>query len=556
MVALALAVLLQVAPADLVIENARIWSDGSIGFARFAAVRGGRFVYVGAPEPGYIGSKTERVDAQNRIVLPGLIDSHAHMIGGGMQLTQLNLRDARDRADFIAKVEGWARALPEGKWVLGGRWSTESWGTREQPTKEWIDSVTGNRPAWLSRMDGHSGLANSAALKLAGITKDGPPDPAGGVIDRGPNGEPTGILREKAMRLVIDRIPMPTAEEKLEALKRAMRHANSVGITAVSDIPSRDERAVYELLAAEPEAQTVRLFLYPSARPLDATEAAFRTFAGRPGWLEFKGVKAYMDGSLGSRTAYMHAPFLGNAPDKADWRGLPMPGILDGALEREMAAVVAKGKQPIVHAIGDEGNRLLLDAVSRLSPDPTKIRARSEHAQHLLPEDIPKFARLGVIASMQPYHKADDGRYAEEFIGAERCHSSYAFKDLLDAGAVIAFGSDWPVVSMNPFLGMETAVTGRILGGAVWETQQNLTATEALRAYTASGAYACFMEKEIGRIAPGYRADFVVLEGSPFGAKVDWTKIAPLAVYVEGRRVFPILPRDRVLPSPAPPDGG
>ncbi|HRI43373.1 MAG TPA: amidohydrolase [Fimbriimonadaceae bacterium] len=506
MISIALLFVWQTAPADLVIENARIWSDGSIGFARFAAVRGGRFVYVGEPEPGFIGPKTERIDAQKRIVLPGLIDSHAHMLGGGMQLSQLTLRDAKDRADFVAKVEAWASSLPAGKWVLGGRWSTESWATREQPAKDWIDKVTNDRPTWLSRMDGHSGLANSAALKLAGITKDGPPDPDGGVIDRDSNGEPTGILRETAMSLVTRHIPAPTLDEKLEALKRALRHANSLGVTAVSDIPGGGEREVYDRLAAEPGEQTVRLFLYPSARPLTATETAFRTLKSRPGWLEVKGFKAYMDGSLGSRTAYMHAPYLGNAPDKADWRGLPMPGILDGALEREMASVAAKGKQPIVHAIGDEGNHLLLDAVSRIAPDPTKIRARSEHAQHLLPADIPRFAQLGVIASMQPYHKADDGRYAEEYIGKERCRSSYAFKDLLDAGAVVAFGSDWPVVSMNPFLGMEAAVTGRILGGAIWEPQQNLTATEALRAYTASGAYACYMEKEIGRIAPGYRS--------------------------------------------------
>lgn len=540
MVALALLLALQVAPADLVIENARIWSDGSTGFARFAAVRGGRFVYVGEPEPGFIGSKTERIDARNRIVLPGLIDSHAHMLGGGMQLSQLNLRDAKDRVDFVAKVEAWARSLPAGKWVLGGRWSTESWSKREQPSREWIDKVTGDRPTWLSRMDGHSGLANSAALKLAGITKNGPPDPAGGVIDRDASGEPTGILRETAMGLVARHIPTPTLDEKLEALKRAMRHANSLGVTAVSDIPGGGDREVYDRLAAEPGAQTVRLFLYPSARPLDATEAAFRSLKGRPGWLEVKGFKAYMDGSLGSRTAYMHSPYLGNAGDKADWRGLPMPGILDGALEREMAAVAAKGKQPIVHAIGDEGNRLLLDAVSRIAPDPTKVRARSEHAQHLLPVDIPRFAQLGVIASMQPYHKADDGRYAEEYIGKERCRSSYAFKDLLDAGAVVAFGSDWPVVSMNPFLGMEAAVTGRIMSGTIWEPQQNLTVAEALRAYTASGAYACFMEHEVGRIAPGYRADFVIVEGSPFGPSVEWSKLAARAAYVEGRQVFPV----------------
>lgn len=537
MLALALSLVLM-QPADLVIENARIWSDGRVGFAEFAAIEKGRFVFVGDRAEARIGPETARIDAKNAIVIPGLIDSHAHMLGGGMQLVQVNLRDAKDREDFIAIVRAWAEKAEPGKWILGGRWSVESWAKREQPSKEWIDPVT-QGPAWLARMDGHSGLANSAALALAGIDKNGPPDPEGGVIDRDPlTKEPTGILRETAMSLVTRHIPPPSLEDRAEALRRAIRHANSLGVTAVSDIASPADLEVYRRLAEGNAPLQARLFLYLSARPLDASLPAAKAFPARKGWIEVRGFKAYMDGSLGSRTAFMHEPFHGNPDDKKDWRGLPMPGILDGTLEREVTTVTNEGYQAIVHAIGDEGNRLLLDLVARGVTDPARVRVRSEHAQHLLPADIPRFAHLGVIASMQPFHKADDGRYAEEYIGAERCRSSYAFKSLLDAGAVLAFGSDWPVVDMNPFLGMEAAVTGRILGGEFWQTQQNLTVAEALRAYTSAGAFAAFQEAEIGRIAPGYRADFVILDRSPFEASVAWSRIRPSAVYVEGRKVF------------------
>ncbi len=522
-------------PADLVVENARIWSDGLTGPATFAAITDGRFVYVGAPDPDFIGPGTERIDARGRLVIPGLIDSHVHMLNGGLGLSQLLLRDAKDKDDFIRKVGEWAKSLPEGKWVLGGRWSTESWATPEQPTKEWVDPVTGSRPLYLPRMDGHSALVNSAALRLAGITKTGPPDPDGGVIDRDPaTGEPTGILRESAMGLVSRLIPPPTREEKLAALVRAMREANANGITAVSDIPPFADLPVYEDLA-KLEGISVRFFLYPTAE--DWTEAARHRFRGKSGWIELKGFKAYMDGSLGSRTAYMRAPFNNNPADQTNWRGLLREGVEDGKIEKNFKAAAAANKQSIAHAIGDEANHMLLDMLSRAYPNLKTARCRSEHTQHLLPNDIARFAQLGVIASMQPYHKADDGRYAESYIGAERCKSSYAFRSLLRAGAIVAFGSDWPVVTINPFLGIEAAVTGKTLDGKYWQTQENLSMAEALRCYTSNGAYAAFAEKEIGRLAEGLRADFVILDVMP-NAEPNWPNVKPFAVYVEGKKVY------------------
>ncbi len=526
-------------PADLVIENARIWSDGLPTFAEFAAVKDGRFVYVGDHRPDYVGSNTERVNAQGRVVLPGLIDSHTHMLSGGLNLARVNLRDAKDKAEFVQRVADYAKTLKPGQWVLGGRYSVESWAKPENPTKEWVDPVTGERPLWLSRMDGHSGLANSAALKIAGVTKD-TKNPAGGVIDKDPEtGEPTGILRETAMGLVTRHIPDVSREEMLGALKKAMAEANRNGITAVSDIPgaSLTEARAFEELARD-AVLTVRWSLYPRFADIARSADAIKAFKGMPGWMEIRGFKAVMDGSLGSRTALMREPFADNEPRNKDWRGLPLPNMLDGPFEANCRAAAPIGMQAICHAIGDDANHQLLNILERAyGPRLASARCRSEHAQHLLSSDIPRFGRLGVIASMQPLHKADDARYCEARIGVERSRSSYAYKSLLDTGAVVAFGSDWPVVSINPFLGIEAAVTGMTLDGRFWMTQENITVAEALRCYTSRAAYAMFWENEIGKIAPGYRADFLVLNESPFDPNPKWDRIRPVEVWVEGKMV-------------------
>jgi predicted amidohydrolase YtcJ len=527
----------QPAPADLVVEDARIWSDGRTGFAEFLAVRDGRFIDVGKRNEAIIGPDTERINALGRVVIPGIIDAHLHMLSGGLQRTRLSLRDADDKRDFIEQVRWWAEDLDPGAWILGGRWSVESWADPRQPTKEWVDEAAGDHPLYLPRMDGHSALVNSVALRRAGITNEGPPDPEGGVIDRDPvTGEPTGMLREAAMALVARHIPPPTIRQQVTALRLAASVALKHGITAVGDIPDLEDLPAYERLAEL--GPDVRFFLYPTASDWAAAAETVRGFRGRPGWVEVRGFKAYIDGSLGSRTAYMREPFVGNPPDRPRWRGLLREGIEDGRFERNLAAAHALSTQAIAHAIGDEANHVLLNTLEKTYGDGlAAARCRSEHAQHLLPQDIPRFGRLGVIASMQPYHKADDGRYAEEYIGPDRCRSSYAFKALLDTGAVVAFGSDWPVVTLNPYLGLEAAVTGRTLDGKAWQTQENISVAEALRCYTSRAAYAVFADNEIGRIAPGYRADFVILNRSPFDADVVWKEIRPVRVFVEGRPV-------------------
>lgn len=536
MLCVVLALAFASAPADLVVRNARIWSDGLPAFAESLAVRDGRFVHVGGERKDLVGPHTQVVDAGGRVIVPGLIDSHIHMVSGGLGLSQIVLRDARDRDDLVRRVREFSEGLPTGKWLIGGRWSVESWTDRSSPRKEWIDAATRGRPAFITRMDGHSALANSEALRLAGITATGPKDPEGGVIERDASGEPTGILKESAMGLVSRLIPPASVEDRRAALGAAIRHVNAFGVTAVADITSVGATVEYGSL---PEAEaTCRMYLYPVAGSTEGLGETAKATRRAGGWYRLNGFKAYLDGTLGSRTAMMAAPFLGNPAGQENWRGLFREGIEDGRFARNVATAAREGVQTIAHAIGDEANRTLLDILSNAYGNELKAaRCRSEHAQHLLPEDIERFARLGVIASMQPYHKADDGRYAESYLGEERCKSSYAFRSLLDRGAVVVFGSDWPVVSANPWLGVEAAVTGKTLAGQVWMPQENLAVAEALRCYTSRAAYAVFAEDEIGRIAPGLRADFLILNRSPFDKNVEWGAIQPESLYFGGKRV-------------------
>ncbi|MEA2552407.1 MAG: hypothetical protein QOJ65_583, partial [Fimbriimonadaceae bacterium] len=510
------------AAAEMVVLNARIWTDGKVIEADSIAVAGGRISYVGKSTPDLVGPNTVVVNAQNKLLIPGLIDSHAHLVEHGDTLLQLQLREASSKEDFIARVKAYAANVKQGRWINGRGWSAESWPGQEQPTKEWIDAVTGDRPAILKRMDGHSALVNTAALVHAHIGKDGPPDPPGGVIDRDPvTKEPTGILRDAALDLIP--VPPSTPDEQYEGLLAAIKEANSHGVTAVSDICLISKFDVWRRYEGQPEP-TIRASLYGDvAGAWSDTVTRIKNWVGVPGWVEAKGVKAYMDGSLGSRTAFMHEPFTKPLPGK-DPRGVPQPGALDGTYAKGFPLAANAGLQVIAHAIGDQANHDLLDLYASV-PKIVERRFRVEHAQHLLPADIPRFAQLGVIASMQPYHKADDGRYADDIIGPERTKSSYAYRSLLSSGAKLAFGSDWPVVTIDPFAGINTAVTGKIMTGAIWHPEQNISFDEALMCYTANGAYAMEREKDLGRIAEGYRADFVILNDWPYQKDLDYAKL-------------------------------
>jgi predicted amidohydrolase YtcJ len=525
------------AMATLIIENAQIWTDAGEHFAECAVVDDGCFTFVGAAAEAPVLSNAKRLDVGGRVVLPGLIDSHIHMLGGGMGLSTLCLADARSRRDFVERLRAYAATLGPDEWVIGWGWSTESWNEPEDPTKEWLDEACGGRPACLKRMDFHSAVVNSAALKLAGISAAGPDDPESGQIDRGPDGEPTGMLREHAMRLVQNHLPKPTPAEQVEALRRAEAQALQHGITAVADIPFLKEMPAYEKLAAT--GPGLRYFVYPVTQDWRKGAEQLAAWRGQTGRVRLAGLKTFMDGSLGSRTAYMHEPFLDEAGKPTDNRGLLSDGIAEGALQEKLRAAQQAGLQPMIHAIGDAANTFLLDAYEEVFGEASReARPRIEHAQHLAYEDLPRFGLLGAIASMQPYHKAGEALYAEAVVGRDRCETTYAFRALHESGAMLAFGSDWPVVTLNVFVGIDTAVTGRGLDGEIWQPQQSVTIDQALRGYTSGGAYAVGAETEIGRIAPGYRADFCILDRSPWDAEATIAETQVLATYLDGERAY------------------
>lgn len=536
---------------DLVVHNAMIWTGNpDQPEASVLAVRGDEFVYVGdeMPEPSRIGRRTQVIDARQARVVPGLIDAHLHLVSGGLQLTRLNLRDAPDRAAFIERIAARAKATPQGRWILGGRWSTESWPDPAQPDKSWIDSITGDRPTLLHRMDGHGALANSAALKLAGITRDGPPDPPGGLIERdAKTGEPTGILKESAIGLVSRHVPTPSAGELDTALAAAMHHANSHGITAAHTMSPWSDYAVLQR-ADDADRLTLRVRMY-------VMESDWEPYLDKIGRrrgderLRICGFKQFMDGSLGSRTASMTDPY---ADQPANHGVLREVMYADGGaqpdathLTRMCEAALDEGFSPTIHAIGDQANRIVLDTYEQVrrrveaQSDEHEFPLRIEHAQHLLPEDIERFAKLGVVASMQPLHKADDGRYAVDAIGIERCRTSYAFRTLIESGAVVAFGSDWPVVSLNPMEGIHAAVTGRTLNDQTFVPEQNITSEQALRAYTMGAARAACDEGKLGVIRPGALADFVILDADILSIRAAAIRFVRVnQTFVGGRRVY------------------
>ncbi len=521
--------------ADLLVVNAKIWTDGALTQNSVLGVRAGKIVYVGKSTQGLRGPKTQVLDAKGRLLTPGIIDAHTHLARAGVGFKYgLDLRVATSKAQFIELVRKKVTTLPAGAWLSGRGWSTESYTVKETPHRNWIDAVTGDRPAVLTRMDGHSLLANSAALKLAGISKDGPADPPGGSIERDPKtGEPTGILVDAAMPLI--QTPGATREQLREGLKAVVAEANRFGVTAVGDIMDPLAVATVREYAANPN-RTIRFGVYlQSESPLVVGLA--KQAKPIPGWFEPRGIKLYMDGSLGSRSAFMAAPFTKPLPTQpADWRGLPRIGATNGQYASLIKQAADANLQVITHAIGDQANKDALDLYGRV-PNLAQRRFRIEHAQHLLPSEIGRFAKLGVIPSMQPFHKADDGRYCDDVIGKARSESSYTFKDLIKSGAKLTFGSDFPVVTIDPWIGIHTAVTGEILGGSVWMPQQNISFDQALDAYTRTSAYSIFREKDLGRLVPGYQADFVIVDGWPY-AKNGTKNLRANATYVAGHKVF------------------
>jgi predicted amidohydrolase YtcJ len=506
-------------PISLAVVNARAWTgDARRPWVDAIAVEGERIAAVGSSAEirKLAGSTARVIDARGMMIVPGFIDSHIHFIDGGFGLASVQLRDARTPSEFIARIKAFAASSPPGAWITEGNWDHELWGG-ELPRRDWIDSITPNIPVWVQRLDGHMGLANSAALRAAGVTR-ATPNVDGGTIVRDAQGEPTGIFKDNATGLIGRVIPPPTDEQVQRALDAAMRFVAEQGVTSVHHMGTWSELAAFEKARA---AGRLRTRIY-AAVPLPSWQRLRDTVAanGRgDSWLKRGVLKAYVDGSLGSHTAAFFEPFT-DAPGD---RGLLVNTPED--LYAWVSGADRAGLHVAVHAIGDRAISLILGIFERVAKEngDRDRRFRVEHAQHIAPADIPRFATLSVIPSMQPYHAIDDGRWADKVIGPARSRTTYAFRSLIDARARLAFGSDWYVAPPTPLEGIYGAVTRRTIdekqpGG--WVPEQKITVDEALRAYTMGAAYAEFAEGEKGSLERGKLADFVLIDR-------DLTRIPP-----------------------------
>jgi predicted amidohydrolase YtcJ len=500
----------------LALVNGNVWTGvPAQPSAEAIAIAGDRIVAVGSTREitAQAGSAAEVIDLKGAFVTPGFVDAHVHFLDGGFRLTSVQLRDARTRAEFVARIKAFAATVPAGTWITGGDWDHTLWGG-ELPRRDWIDAVTPNHPVWINRLDGHMALANTAALKAAGLGDD-VKDVPGGDIVRDARGRPTGVFKDNAMALVDARVPPPSDAMADRALDAAMKYVNAQGVTAVHHMGTWADLAVFER-AWRANRLTTRI---QAAVPLATWQRLRDTIAdkrfGPDGrgdyWLRIGSLKGFVDGSLGSHTAAFHEPFTDAPKD----RGLFVTPPED--LYAWISGADKAGLQVAVHAIGDRANSTILDIFERVEREdgPRDRRFRIEHAQHLRPSDIPRFAALDVIASMQPYHAIDDGRWAEAVIGPERAKTTYAFRSLLDAGTKLAFGSDWFVAPPIPLDGIYAAVTRRTLDGRHpdgWVPAQKISVEEALTAYTRGGAYASFMDRDSGVIMAGMLADLTVID--------------------------------------------
>ena len=529
--------------ADLIVTNAKVWTvDKSVPSAQAVAVLGERIVAVGssAEVDEWRGATTLVIDAGGKLLLPGFNDAHLHFVSGGKQLSNIQLKDATSPQEFARRIGERAKLTPKGEWILGGNWDETAWNPPSLPTKELIDALTPDTPVFVTRYDGHMGLANSVALRLAGITAK-TPNPPGGVIVRDEKGNPTGALKDAAIDY-IDKVITPTShEERTRIVKRALAYAASVGVTSVQDmVPDYQDIAVYAELLQRAEL-TARIYAAPLITEVnDQAKLGIGHAFGGP-YLRIGALKAFADGSLGSGTAYFYEPFL----NQGNNRGLLSDEMHPISLMRDRYLKAdAAGLQICTHAIGDEAISTVLDLYAEViqAYGEADRRLRIEHAQHMAAKDFDRFAQLHVIASVQPYHAIDDGRFAESRIGHDRASRTYAFRTFLDHGVRLAFGTDWEVAPLDPMLTVYAAVTRATLDGKNpngWFREQKLTVAEAVEAYTMGSAYAEFQEKEKGSITPGKLADMVLVSDDIFSIAPEKIRdVGVLKTFIGGRLVF------------------
>lgn len=537
--------------ADLIITNAKVYTvDKQQPRAEAVAVLGERIVGVGSASAmdAWRGPATKVIDAGGKLVLPGFNDAHVHFMDSGLGLASVQLKDAASPQEFAQRMAQYAARQPKGQWILGGTWDEQRWNPPQLPTRELIDKVTPDNPVAVGRYDGHMYLANSQALQLAHITAQ-TPDPPGGEIGRDAKGNPTGILKDAAKNLVEAAIPPLSQEQRLEAAQRALEHARSLGVTSVQEMANSNEDLsrnleVYKELEEKGEL-TTRISVAPLMDNWENYAKVGIRHAFGSNLLRSGAMKAFADGSLGSTTAYFFQPYS----DDPQTRGLLTDEMQPlSKMRARLIGADKAGLQLCVHAIGDEAISLVLDLFQDVEKGNGEKdrRLRIEHAQHMASKDFDRFARLGVIASVQPYHAIDDGRWAERRIGPQRIKTTYAFRTFLDHGVRLALGTDWDVAPLNPLLTIYAAVTRATLDGKNpngWVPEQKLSVAEAVEAYTMGSAYAEFQEKEKGSVTPGKLADMVILSDDIFsidpklirdvrvettilGGKVVWQRIA------------------------------
>ncbi len=474
------------------------------------AVSKGRIIFAGENEDAlkFKNGKTEVVDLGGHFAMPGFNDAHTHLASGGFEKLNVDLVGTKSLEEMKQRIAARVKTAAPGEWITGRGWDHTLWAEQKTPTRADIDSVTGDHPAIFNRVDGHIAIANTAALKAAGITAQ-TADPHGGKIDRDEKGEPTGILRETAMGLVAEKIPAPTPAQRRRAAELALQDAAQWGLTSAQDNSEWEDFLVYEQMEKEGKL-TLRIAEWlPFDAPVAELEQFRKHHPASDTMLHTTMLKGFMDGSLGSRTAAMLAPY-DDDPKNAGIPRYEQKDLDQKAVERAKA-----GFQLGFHAIGDRGTRMALDAFALAEKESKKrdFRFRIEHAQVVAPEDYKRFKELGVIASMQPNHLLTDMNWAESRIGEARAKHSYAWKEFLDEGVKLAFGTDYPVEPITPFRGIYCAVTRKNEAGTKeYFPDQKLTIHEAIAAYTTGSAYAQFAEHEKGVLQPGMLADFVVLD--------------------------------------------
>ena len=481
---------------------------------------------------------TYLIDGKGLYVMPGLIDSHAHVMAVGFAAMTLDLSDTHSLAEALAKIAAYAKAHPDRPWLLGRGWNQELWPEKRYPTAADLDAIVPNQPVWLERVDGHAGWANSRALSIAGITA-ATKDPAGGKIERTlPSGKPAGVLVDNAKELVDNVVPPPRPEDRDYAFALAQDIFFSRGVTATTDMGTSIED--WQTFRRAGDTGRLRMRVMSYAHGIENMVLIGGT--GPTPWLyddrlRLNGVKLYADGALGSRGASLKLPYS----DAPGTKGLRVTN--DTALKNMMSRAALDHFQVAVHAIGDEANASVLSAIEDLAPTYGGDRRwRIEHAQIVDPADIPRFGKNGIVASMQPVHQTSDRPMAEKRLGPDRLRGAYAWKSIQATGAKLAFGSDAPVELSDPFAGMAAAISRQGPGGEPqggWQPQERVTREEAFAAYTVNGAYAGFAEGRFGRLVPGERADFILVDRDPLlSSPADLAQTKVSRVFVGGVQVW------------------